>query len=293
MLCETGRRDADKGWHLALAIFLLVCIHPRFDAVAAAAAPPDPTQSHFSLFYQGIPILSSGTILLWDVVCGRRKVMFHSTSLRRKRPRCFELLCDPVDLTGDDPVDLTGDDSPSASVPDCPVCLTALGAEGPAQALGCLHVFCQRCIAQCIRSQLESQLQPDCPVCKRIIPTEEQLVCGVDQPIHHPYTEDASSVDLSALEEEGSTGVDSRAVVELQARLATFSHVPARSVWQSREADSMRLLDRHLYHQREASRGSDRLGIAAPIASHTSHGGRRGGRGGRPRQARASKTSWP
>ena len=105
-----------------------------------------------------------------------------------------------IDLTDDAPscvVDLTetdvddvppvADPSPATPAPagpssarDCPVCMDAVGTEGPITALGCFHIFCRPCIARCITTQLERHRSPDCPVCKRLIPPEEQRTCGVE-----------------------------------------------------------------------------------------------------------------
>jgi hypothetical protein len=114
----------------------------------------------------------------------RRKRKMVTIDLTEDAPPCV------VDLTETDdvppPVEVAGP-SPATPAPagpskarDCPVCMDAVGTEGPITALGCFHIFCRPCIARCITTQRERHRSPDCPVCKRLIPPEEQRTCGVD-----------------------------------------------------------------------------------------------------------------
>ena len=126
--------------------------------------------------------------------------MEHGRANNRKRKMVIRPVT--IDLTDDEPscvVDLTESDdvppvaepspaaAPASATPaapsstrDCPVCMDAVGTEGPITALGCFHIFCRPCIARCITTQLERHRSPDCPVCKRLIPPEEQRTCGVE-----------------------------------------------------------------------------------------------------------------
>ena len=126
--------------------------------------------------------------------------MEHGRAKNRKRKMVIRPVT--IDLTDDEPscvVDLTESDdvppvaepspaaAPASATPaapsstrDCPVCMDAVGTEGPITALGCFHIFCRPCIARCITTQLERHRSPDCPVCKRLIPPEEQRTCGVE-----------------------------------------------------------------------------------------------------------------
>ena len=189
-----------------------------------------------------------------------------------------------IDLTSDgEIIDLTSDTkephTSASSSKECPVCMDILGTEGAPQALGCLHVFCRGCIAQCIRTQAERMRQPDCPVCKRVIPAEEQRACGVDLPAEGAaYTH--ASIDMFSPHDEAEIAL-SREVAEMRARVATFSHVPVRNVWQSRASDSMHLLDRHMQRQR-----TERQPAAGASSNHShqqQHRGRGTDAGGPPR----------
>ena len=200
-------------------------------------------------------------------LAGRHSAAVCATMLRRGQKRIRVLLQNTgpdktqiVDLTQDVVVDLTEPDEPaSATVQECDtpapttqqecvVCMDRIGTEGAPQALGCLHVFCRGCIAQCITAQLDRGRQLDCPVCKRLIPAEEQVACGVDRA--------ASAYASAEVDMFAPAGVEadnlalSRERAEAQARMATFSGSSARSVWHSRATDPGRLLDRHLQHQR-------------------------------------------
>ena len=154
-----------------------------------------------------------------------------------------------IDLTDDAPpcvVDLTGtDDVPPAAAPapagpssarDCPVCMDAVGTEGPVTALGCFHIFCRPCIARCITTQLERHRSPDCPVCKRLIPPDEQRACGVDpSPGAGGSAAYGPAIDMFAVDLDGADPPDA-------ARLglrAAFPHAHGRDL----HRDPMLLLD--------------------------------------------------
>ena len=145
-----------------------------------------------------------------------------------------------------------------ATTRDCPVCMDTLGVNGPARALGCVHVYCGSCIRQHIVTQLEHRRLPLCPVCKREIPAEEQRACGVDS--HEITGGTAYAIDMFA-------APDDEPLRPTAALSAAFPHASARDVRRNSNRDPMLLLDRHMDHQRR-----DRNAIAS----------RRGPRGGDP-----------
>ena len=211
-------------------------------------------------------------------------------SSSRKRPRN-----DVIDLTADDErptIDLTKDEpsssasaertSPSSSQ-QCPVCLESLGEAGrPVQALGCVHCFCRECIARCIMAQLERHRAPDCPVCKRVVPPEEMRACGVEPP---HATLPTSTVDMFAPSDDGDE--DDGPAQQRAALRATFHRAPERLVHHSSH-EPMRLLDRHMQHQRHAQRdaGAHVGRSRRPSVPHTNRGSGGRGRG-------LQRVSWP
>ena len=228
--------------------------------------------------------------------------------MSRKRP-LKAASDDVIDLTADDErpiIDLTTDEEPVSSASaqttsrpgssqqsqstggrQCPVCLDPLGEAGrPVQALGCVHVFCRECIARCIMAQLERHRAPDCPVCKRVVPPEEMRACGVES-VHAALP--ASTVDMFAHsdDDEGDGLEQQRATLR-----STFHHAPEWLVHRSSHSsqDPMRLLDRHMQHQRHAQRdASADVSSRHPVPSvPPSHRRGSGGRG-RGRQ----RVSWP
>ena len=152
-----------------------------------------------------------------------------------------------IDLTDDAPpcvVDLTGtDDVPPAAAPagpssarDCPVCMDAVGTEGPVTALGCFHIFCRPCIARCITTQRERHRSPDCPVCKRLIPPDEQRACGVDpSPGAGGSAAYGPAIDMFAVDLDGADPPDAAR----QGLRAAFPHARGRDL----QRDPMLLLD--------------------------------------------------
>tara|TARA_B110001452_G_scaffold40937_1_gene31399 strand:- start:458 stop:1177 length:720 start_codon:yes stop_codon:yes gene_type:complete len=227
-----------------------------------------------------------------------------SMSSSRKRP-LKAASDDVIDLTADErpTIDLTADDEPASSTSaekasqssgsrqsqpssrQCPVCLEPLGEAGrPVQALGCVHVFCRECIARCIMAQLERHRAPDCPVCKRVVPPEEQRACGVEP--GDAALPAASTVDMFAPSDDDDLDGPAQQRAELR---ATFHRAPEWLVHRSSH-EPMRLLDQHMQHQRHAQRdaGADVDGRRRPRPSvpHSSRGS--GGRG-RGRQ----RVSWP
>jgi len=223
-----------------------------------------------------------------------------------------DLTASEVDLTASEAVvggssiadgTAAGGSSSDRSIKECPVCISPLGSDGPVQALGCFHVFCRACIARCIVSQLEMQRQPDCPVCKRAIPEDEQRACGVEPPSHSAAY---AGTPLDMFEDAEEPG--SRAREEVEARRAAFPHVPSRAIWQSRASDPMRLLDRHLQQQRReggrisyGGRGRQSAGalqvsrsIGVSSAGRQPRGAHaRGSARGRAGRSRPMAPSWP
>ena len=206
----------------------------------------------------------------------------------RKRP----LDSDVIDLTGDSDeeqrkpqqrstrtpgIDLTGD-SDDEQQKTCPVCLEPLGLgdNGPAQALGCVHVFCRGCIAQCITAQLRTLRTPDCPVCKRPVPPGEQAACGVVAP-QLAAAAGPSGVDMFDVDEsEHNPAVEQRRVLT-----HLFPHAAPREIQRNR--DPMRLLDGHLAQMRRERHGGARGGAR----------GRGTSRGGGRQHVSRPPPSWP
>ncbi len=123
--------------------------------------------------------------------------------------------------------------------------MDALGTDGPVQALGCVHCFCRHCIARCIRTQLEARRRPDCPVCKRPIPPEEQRACGVEP---EPGAVYGPAIDMFAPDDD-APGLEEDA--QRAALRAAFPHAAAGDM----HVDPMRLLDRHMQQQRRGRQG--------------------------------------
>ena len=189
--------------------------------------------------------------------------MEHGRAKNRKRKMVIRPVT--IDLTDDEPscvVDLTESDdvppvaepspaaAPASATPaapsstrDCPVCMDAVGTEGPITALGCFHIFCRPCIARCITTQLERHRSPDCPVCKRLIPPEEQRTCGVEP-------SDAAggpaaygpAIDMFAVDLEGPGPADAARL----GLMAAFPNAHGRDL----HRDPMLLLDQRMQQQR-------------------------------------------
>ena len=142
------------------------------------------------------------------------------------------------------------DEPGSSTAPDCPVCIDTLGSNGAVRALGCVHVYCAGCIRQHITTQLEQQRAPACPVCKRVIPPEEQRACGVDP--HEASGGGAHaafvSINMFAPDDERPGAI----AAHMAALSAAFPHASARDVRHNR--NPMRLLDHHMDRQRRQRR---------------------------------------
>ena len=183
---------------------------------------------------------------------------------------------------------------------DCPVCMDALGSNGAARALGCVHVYCEPCIRQHIVTQLKALRTPTCPICKRDIPPEEQRACGVNPREVTGGFAYGPAVDMFAPDDEPLGVIAS----QRQALSAAFPHASARDVRRQHNQDPMLLLDRHMVHQRRdngsaprqrAARGGNASGPADSGEQHSSEQrlqGRRWTWSGSRLHARAP-VSWP
>ena len=80
----------------------------------------------------------------------------------------------------------------------CPICLDSISG---AQAIGCLHIFCRRCIARHCKQSF-----PRCPVCQRPIPPEEQRECMHPIPGGLSDDDEGDEGDSSDSDSDGDSG---------------------------------------------------------------------------------------
>eukprot|EP00325_Prymnesiales_sp_UTEX-LB-985_P033792 CAMPEP_0174739668 /NCGR_PEP_ID=MMETSP1094-20130205/72003_1 /TAXON_ID=156173 /ORGANISM="Chrysochromulina brevifilum, Strain UTEX LB 985" /LENGTH=209 /DNA_ID=CAMNT_0015943257 /DNA_START=88 /DNA_END=718 /DNA_ORIENTATION=- len=178
-----------------------------------------------------------------------------------------------IDLTEDDDDDANTADPATKPTRDCPVCMDTLGSNGPARALGCVHVYCELCIRQHITTQLQATRLPACPICKRVVPPEEQHACGVEpREAAGAAAYGPRPVDMFAPDDGPLVGAD---LARIAAIGAAFPHANALDVRRNR--DPMLLLDRHMVHQRrDRSSGANHGGSGGGGGSHGGSGGGRG-----------------